>query len=184
MNKHFISILTAILLLGVANTVSAVVIDASNSATFGFDLSAIGSDTATGFSYGCNNVVDDCIDSTGSGRLLSGSSFNLLFGTTIGGSELGTRAFTNPFGFAINNVGSGLIPSLLVSGVVTTLYMTFAYDNDEFAVEQANLSFSGAGSISGSFVALLPPVSAPEPTTIALLGLGLFGLGFNRRKRI
>jgi len=62
--------------------------------------------------------------------------------------------------------------------------MTFAYDNDEFAVEQANLSFSGAGSISGSFVALLPPVSAPEPTTIALLGLGLFGLGFNRRKRI
>ncbi len=46
-----------------------------------------------------------------------------------------------------------------------------------FYTESQTAQFSGLSSTP------LPPGSAPEPVTIALMGLGLAGLGFSRKKK-
>jgi hypothetical protein len=68
------------------------------------------------------------------------------------------------------------------------LGLQFMRDNESFERHQLNstafdcLPFPGGGQTGGCFLGP-GPFPAPEPGTLVLLGLGLAGLAFTRRRR-
>jgi len=99
-------------------------------------------------------------------------TFDWLYNTNdVDGSSF------DPFGFLLN----GIFMQLTIGGLFTTQSGTESFDvlaGDIFGFSQiATDSVLGSGStvISG-FSAV------PEPTTLALLALGLIGIGFSRKK--
>jgi hypothetical protein len=74
------------------------------------------------------------------------------------------------------------------SGESFYVYSDFALPDvdGEYIPEEALFNFEGEGSFSGYAVVLrqTPTIGAvPEPSIIALFALGLFGLGFARRRK-
>ncbi len=68
----------------------------------------------------------------------------------------------------------------MVLGISDNLYhaqMWNAGDDDHYQLLINELNWIGSGSV------YIPPTEVPEPGTLALLGLGLAGIGFRRRKR-
>ncbi|WP_424984663.1 VPLPA-CTERM sorting domain-containing protein [Microbulbifer sp. S227A] len=166
-----------VIVASLVSPASAATVDAANAVSFEFDFSSMGDTSFYRFGYNCGGC-------DGEGRFESGATMQLDFGTTLGASDIGSRTFTNPFNFAINNVSSGLTPEIAVSGSVDTLYMTFRFVDDVFDVTAASIYGQETGHMAGSFAGTVAPSPVPLPAGFLLMASAIGGLAFVRRKQV
>jgi len=179
MIKHafLMSFALAIALVGFSNSSQAATVQAGSPAIFSFDTSGAGALSLTLFDYSCPTECPN-----GPNRLAAGASFDLDFGSTAGSNDLGTHTFTNPFAFAINNVGTGITTPIAVPMLASEFFVSVLFVDDIFGIEILNVSGSGFNS---SGVLIDSPSAVPLPAALPLFagGLGLMGLLGWRKKQ-
>lgn len=134
---------------------------------------------------------------SGSAVVGAGVEFNNIGGFGVGVSpsaDIGDTSFTVSYPFGWNVSGGitfdGWVLTASTADIVgasissNTLGFTpvVTFDSTHVYVNQIGASFFSAGS-SLTIDMEFAPVSVAEPATLAVLGLGLIGLGVSRRRR-
>jgi hypothetical protein len=166
------------ILVVLPSTSQAALVTPQQSVVFSFDTSALGALNLDRFGY---DAYASCPNVGGAPCLLvSGGSFDLLFGTSFAGDDIGQSSFTSPFRSDINNMGTPLIPNQAILGTIDTLFATLVYGDDVFAVDNLYVAYGGDVRVYGQFAGVS---AAPIPAAIWLFGTALIGLvGFSKRK--
>ncbi len=140
-----------------------------------FDLSLYSTSAATVVAGNIIQHFSGTFDISGNGHTyLSGSLVDLAFGQN---TSFVLSASTPPSG-AVTFV-SDYITAL---GLDRGASFSFADVSPGLAITDGSID-SFVGSVSGTFSANTPPVTVPEPGSIAVLGVGLLGLGYAYRRR-
>ena len=87
---------------------------------------------------------------------------------------------STPGGYRFKFTGIAYLPTMVLSNTTGANVSFIDLGPDTFTVFLDNLSISGPESIS---IALAQPNAVPEPTTLALLSIGLAGIGLARRRK-
>jgi PEP-CTERM motif-containing protein len=116
----------------------------------------------------------------------AGDDYNIANGTPLGGTgTLNPNLPTCAAGGGINCGSFGTTTSFALTAQGSQYFtLPIPFYNVSFQSGQLNnFAPTGTVTINGSLDVAFQPISVPEPATLALLGIGLFGAGVIRRSR-
>ncbi len=186
MKRLIKSLLITILLAPVMASAHTIAVGASNAGAPGSVtvwLGSYGHSPAPGLEgsitlNGVTKAFDQLVNALPTGLILGN---NYFFADAHGSGNWGNLA-SNSFTSTSNLVGLGSVVAWQGATFTGLAVGTYGYDITGMASQWWNNINSFAANWSGSVVISQASVSTPEPAMLALLGLGLAGLGFSRRR--
>lgn len=122
-----------------------------------------------------NGAISVFFDTDLAGVGLDGGYFNAIGGTAITAFDRAGNVIGAVQNEALGIEFLGLVTDNNANSIAGLQFSLIGAEPAGFAID--NLRFGYGDQVTP------PPVGVPEPGTLALLGLGLAGLGFSRRKR-
>lgn len=153
------------------------------SGSFSFTASGFGagapSDPVTGWvSYSFDGAAP--FFNAKNGDIVNGAPVQVsVSGLSLPGSWVPVLTFDPPFAPGIVAIGHILNGTVVNAG---TDDWRVALDNASTNPSFREFAYSTASNTAGTFVTRTGTVTAPEPGTVALVGLGVVGLGLKRRR--